>query len=102
MRLITDPSRLLPGGFWTIELPAHTPCYVLGCYDEAVVGRRHRVHGLVDACYTHDPDRHGYAKGLVPVTHIRITPPNGKDDGTRVRSSRPSPAFPPAGALSGV
>lgn len=41
-------------------------CYVLGCRDDSVVGRRHKQYGFVDACAGHDPDRYGVARSFFP------------------------------------
>lgn len=36
-------------------------CFVLGCYEDPIVGAIHRRFGPVDCCHGHDPNRHGYA-----------------------------------------
>lgn len=64
---ITDPARLLPGGFWTVELSEFLKCYVVGCYAEATIGRKHKTHGCVDACPGHDPARQGYDRPFYAI-----------------------------------
>lgn len=61
--MITDPSRLLVGFTFTPDfLQPRDRCYVTGCPSDAVVGRRHRLYGCVDACQRHDPEYVGYAR----------------------------------------
>jgi len=35
-------------------------CYVLGCYEETVLGVIHKRFGRVDTCIGHDPTHHNY------------------------------------------
>lgn len=60
--IIVDPRRMLAAFTFTPE-PFYR-CWLRGCYHGAIVGRRHRMYGLVDCCPMHDPERHGYALPL--------------------------------------
>lgn len=73
--VITDPARLLPGGFWTVEIVVVEPCYCRGCYQPSVVQRVHKVFGAVCACESHDPARHGYVKAEAEIVAPAVTEP---------------------------
>jgi hypothetical protein len=96
MAAITNPARLLNG--FTFEVSPFLPCYVLGCRDEAVVGRLHQVRGRVDACPSHDPAKHGYARSFgVPAPIAVPEPPTPRplNGGTKVPRRPIPPVIPP-------
>ena len=39
-------------------------CYINSCRQDSIVGRVHKIYGRVDCCATHDPEPHGYARGM--------------------------------------
>jgi hypothetical protein len=79
-------------------------CYILGCYEVAIISRLHRRFGPVSSCAGHDPERTAYAKpfgNLAPSITVKareLEPPNG--GGYRVPVKRPDPVMPPGGAIA--
>lgn len=125
--MITNPARLLPGGFWTVEMPVFLKCFVIGCWQEAVIGRNHKHHGRIDACRRHDPESTGQNKGFAqkavlapgaPVPAVSEPPltreqviaamvaevirlagqSDPPDGGKKARLVKPVPQLPPSGA----
>lgn len=95
---IISPARMLPAFTFTPE--PLLKCYVLGCYEAAVIGRKHKIRGPVDTCTAHDPERIAYGVPFGSAAPPRVgpafvEPPTGR--GQRVRKPTPRPPLAPIG-----